>query len=146
MLVGYLGAHHHRFQRELGRLVGWPRRVPRQPHELAAELVSECSEVLEAPSVLIVWEEPEDGSIKLAWGAGADVTAATEPEATYGSFVVSGLERRTFSGDTRGRRERRTSCTGRRDPSVSVSDGRFIRHCRPDSTWSGSSPGASTAS
>ena len=96
LLVGYLGAHHHRFQRELGRLVTWPRRVPRKPHELAAELVSECSEVLEASRVLIVWEEPEDGSINLAWGAGADVTLATEPEATYGAFVVSGLERGTF--------------------------------------------------
>ena len=96
ILVGYLGAHHHRFQSELARLVTWPRRVPRKPHELAAELVSECSDVLDAPRVLIVWEEPEDGSINLAWGAGADVTLATEPEATYGAFVVSGLERGTF--------------------------------------------------
>jgi len=96
VLVGYLGAHHHRFQRELGRLVSWPRRVPRQPDELAAELVSECADVLEAPRVLIMWEEPEDGTIKLAWGAGADITQATEPEARFGSFVVSGLERGTF--------------------------------------------------
>jgi signal transduction histidine kinase len=95
-LVGYLGAHHHRFQRELARLVEWPRRVPRKPNELAAELVAECSEVLEAPRVLIIWEEPEDGMINLAWGAGTDVTLASEPEASYGSFVVSGLERRTF--------------------------------------------------
>ena len=102
VLVGYLGAHHHRFQRELGRLVGWPRRVPRQPPELAAELVSECSEVLEAPRVVIVWEEPEDGSINLAWGAGRDVAVATEPEATYGSFVVSGLERRSFQATRAG--------------------------------------------
>ena len=48
VLVGYLGAHHHRFQRELDarRMAAC---VPRQPPELAAELVSECSEVLEAP-------------------------------------------------------------------------------------------------
>jgi signal transduction histidine kinase len=96
VLVGYLGAHHHRFQRELGRLVAWPRRVPRQPGELAAELVAECSEVLEAPRVLLIWEEPEDGTVKLAWGASDNVTQATEPEARFGSFVVSGLERGTF--------------------------------------------------
>ena len=66
------------------------------PAELAAELVAECSEVLEAPRVLIIWEEPEDGTVKLAWGAGDDVTQATEPEARFGSFVVSGLERGTF--------------------------------------------------
>jgi signal transduction histidine kinase len=107
VLVGYLGAHHHRFQRELGRVVAWPRRAPRQPHELAAELVRECSETLEAPRVLIVWEEPEDGSIQLASGAGMDVSLATEPEATYGSFVISNLERRTFqakhANDEKGR-------------------------------------------
>ncbi len=96
VLVGYLGAHHHRFQRELGRLVSWPRRVPRQPDELAAELVSECAEVLEAPRVLVMWEEPEDGSIKLAWGSGTDVAQATEPEARFGSFVVAALEKGTF--------------------------------------------------
>jgi signal transduction histidine kinase len=95
-LVGYLGAHHYRFQREIGSLVSWPRRVPRDPRELVTELVAECSEVLEAPRVLIVWEDPDEGSINLAWGAGADVSMAVEPEGTYGSFVVSGLERRTF--------------------------------------------------
>src|SRR4029078_1276841 len=77
VLVGYLGAHHHRFQRELGRLVAWPRRVPRQPDELASELVSECADVLEAPRVLLMWEEPEEGTIKLAWGSGSDVAQGT---------------------------------------------------------------------
>ncbi len=96
VLVGYLGAHHHRFQRELGRLVAWPRRVPRQPDELASELVSECADVLEAPRVLLMWEEPEEGTIKLAWGSGSDVAQGTEPEARFGSFVVSGLEKGTF--------------------------------------------------
>jgi len=96
VLVGYLGAHHHRFQRELGRLVAWPRRVPRQPDELASELVSECADVLEAPRVLLMWEEPEEGTVKLAWGSVSDVAQGTEPEARFGSFVVSGLEKGTF--------------------------------------------------
>jgi len=96
VLVGYLGAHHHRFQRELGRLVAWPRRVPREPDELASELVSECADVLEAPRVLLMWEEPEEGTVKLAWGSDADVSQGTEPEARFGSFVVAGLEKGTF--------------------------------------------------
>jgi signal transduction histidine kinase len=56
--------------------------------------------------VLIVWEEPDEGGVNLAWGSGGDVTSASEPEATYGSFVMSGLERRTFqaadAGDEQG--------------------------------------------
>jgi signal transduction histidine kinase len=95
-LVGYLGAHHHRFQREIGRLVAWPRRVPRDPGELVSELVKECSEVLEAPRVLIVWEDPDEGNISLAWGDGTKTSVASEPEGTYGSFAVSALDRRTF--------------------------------------------------
>ena len=147
VLVGYLGAHHHRFQRELGRLVAWPRRVPRQPDELAAELVSECADVLEAPRVLLMWEEPEEGSIKLAWGS-RDPTSrrAPSPKRAYGSFVVSGLEQGTFQTP------HASAGHGARDPLVggivpaAASAARFIPRCRPASTWSGSSPGASTAS
>ncbi len=122
-LIAYLGAYHHRFQREIGRIIGWPRRVPRQPRELVGELIAGCSEVLEAPKVLIVWEEPDEGEINLAWGSGSDVMWASEPEATYGSFVLSGLERETFqaadAGDERG-------------VVVHRSDGAFRqRVCRP---------------
>jgi signal transduction histidine kinase len=106
VLIAYLGAYHHRFQREIGKIISWPRRVPRQPRELVGEIIAECSEVLEAPKVLIVWEEPDEGEINLAWGSGRDVTWASEPEATYGSFVLSGLERKAFqaadAGDERG--------------------------------------------
>ena len=122
-LIAYLGAYHHRFQREIGRIISWPRRVPRQPRELVGEIIAECSEVLEAPKVLIIWEEPDEGEINLAWGSGNDVTWASEPEATYGSFVLSGLEQKTFqaadAGDERG-------------VVVHWSDGAFRRRvCRP---------------
>ena len=105
-LVGYLGEHHYRFQREIGSLVGWPRRVPREPRELVTELVAECSEVLEAPRVLIVWEDPDEGSINVAWGAGTDVSVAVEPEGTFGSFVVSGARSAPVPDDRRCGRSR----------------------------------------
>jgi signal transduction histidine kinase len=123
VLIAYLGAYHHRFQREIGRIVSWPRRVPRQPRELVGEIIAECSEVLEAPQVLIVWEEPDEGDINLAWGSGSDVTWATEPEATYGSFVVPGLEQKTFQA---------TDVANERGVVVHWSDGAFRRRvCRP---------------
>jgi signal transduction histidine kinase len=95
-LIAYLGAYHHRYQREIGRIISWPRLVPREPRELVGEVIAECSEVLEAPRVLIIWEDPDEGVVNLAWGAGRDVTWASEPEATYGSFVLPGLERKAF--------------------------------------------------
>ena len=105
-LIAYLGAYQHRFQREIGRIISWPRRAPREPRELAGEIIAECSAMLDAPRVLLVWEDPDEGEINLAWGAGGDMTSTTEPEATYGSFVLSGLERVTFqaadAGNERG--------------------------------------------
>ncbi len=122
-LIAYLGAYHHRFQREIGRIVSWPRRVPRQPRDLVAEIIAECSEVLEAPKVLIVWEEPDEGEINLAWGSGGDVTWASEPEATYGSFVLSGLEQKTFQA---------TDVGDERGVVMDWSDGAFRKRiCRP---------------
>jgi signal transduction histidine kinase len=122
-LIAYLGAYHHRFQREIGRIISWPRRVPRQPRELVGEIIAECSEVLEAPRVLIIWEEPDEGKINLAWGSGSDVTWATEPEATYGSFVLSGLEQKTFQA---------ADVADERGVVVHWSDGAFRRRvCRP---------------
>jgi signal transduction histidine kinase len=121
--MAYLGAYHHRFQREIGRIISWPRRVPRQPRELVGEIIAECSEVLEAPRVLIIWEEPDEGKINLAWGSGSDVTWATEPEATYGSFVLSGLEQKTFQA---------ADVADERGVVVHWSDGAFRRRvCRP---------------
>jgi signal transduction histidine kinase len=122
-LIAYLGAYHHRFQREIGRIISWPRRVPRRPRELVGEIIAECSEVLEAPRVLIIWEEPDEGKINLAWGSGSDVTWATEPEATYGSFVLSGLEQKTFQA---------ADVADERGVVVHWSDGAFRRRvCRP---------------
>ena len=95
-LIAYLGAYHHRYQREMGRIINWPRRVPREPRELAGEIITECGDVLAAPRVLLIWEEPDEGAVNLAWGSGSDVTWASEPEATYGAFVLSGLEGKTF--------------------------------------------------
>jgi signal transduction histidine kinase len=98
-LIAYLGAHHNRFQREIGKLVAWPRRISHDLRELVEEIIAECSEILLAPRILIVWEDPDEGSVHLAWGSGSDVTWASEPEATYGSFVVAGLEHRSFQAE-----------------------------------------------
>lgn len=95
-LIAYLGAHHDRFLHEIGKIVSWPRRIPRDLRELIDEVIAECAESLQAPRILIVWEDPDEGSVNLASGAADDVTWASEPESTYGSFVVAGLEHRSF--------------------------------------------------
>jgi signal transduction histidine kinase len=126
ILLGYLGAFHHRFQREIGRLVSWPRKLPHTPRDLVQEIITQSAEILEAPRVLLVWEEPEEGYVNLAFGGQRAMTWEVEPEAAYGSFVNPGLEHRSFQA-----------------PDVSDDSGRVIhwsadsflqRHGRPIST------------
>jgi signal transduction histidine kinase len=95
-LIAYLGAYQNQFQREINRVVSWPRRVPSNPRDLAAEIIAQSAAILEAPRVLLVWEEPADGDVNLAWGAAGDVSWAAEPEATYGSFVAPGYEHKSL--------------------------------------------------
>jgi signal transduction histidine kinase len=123
VLLGYLGAYQHRFQREIDRLVSWPRKLPRIPRDVFAEIVAQSAEILESPRVLLVWDDPDTGDVNLAWGAGGAVTIASEPEGTYASLVVPGLEHRSFqaaeAGDEHGR-------------VIQWSDGSFRhRYCRP---------------
>jgi signal transduction histidine kinase len=95
-LIAYLGAYQTQFQREINRVVSWPRRVPSNSRDLAAEIVAQSAEILEAPRVLLVWEEPAEGDVNLAWGSRGDMSWASEPEATYGSFVAPGYEHKSL--------------------------------------------------
>jgi signal transduction histidine kinase len=95
-LLGYLEELHHRFQREISRLASWPRRIARTPRDVVSEVITQSADLLEAPRIVLIWEEPGTGRVNLAWRAGEDVMWADEPEGRYGSFVLPALERRIF--------------------------------------------------
>src|SRR5439155_18176151 len=59
-LVGYLGAYQRKYQQEIGRLVAWPRKIPPSSHALISEILVESAEILDAPRILLLWEEPGD--------------------------------------------------------------------------------------
>jgi signal transduction histidine kinase len=94
--IGYLGTHQHRFQYEISRLASWPRRPARDPRALLSEIINQSSEFLGAPRTVLVWEEPGEAWINVAWQTNDGIMWVQEPEATYGSFVVPGLELATF--------------------------------------------------
>ena len=106
-LIGYLGTHQHRFQYEIGRLASWPRKPTRDPRLLVSEVIRQSSEFLGCPRMVLVWEEPGEGWVNVAWQSQHEVMWTQEPEATYGSFVLPGLEQTTFqvadAADDRGR-------------------------------------------
>ena len=107
-LLAYLGAYHQRYQHEIARLTAWPRRITEDRHELISEIVTQCAQVLDARRVLLVWDEPGEGSVNLAWiGDSGEVVSCQEREGFYESLVVPRLEQASFqaadAGDERGR-------------------------------------------
>jgi signal transduction histidine kinase len=94
--VAYLGGHQSRFQYEIGRLASWPRKPARDPRELVAEIIRQAEEFLRAPRVVLVWEEPGEGWVNVAWRSAEGMMWTHEPEATYGAFVLPGLEQSSF--------------------------------------------------
>lgn len=95
-LLGYFAALQHRFQREISRFASWPRRISRTPRDVVSEVLTQSADLLEAPRLVLIWEELSTGRINLAWRAGEDVMLAGEPEGSYDSFVLPALERRSF--------------------------------------------------
>jgi signal transduction histidine kinase len=96
-LLGYLGAYHNRFQREISRLTAWPRRIPEDRPELVTEVVSQCADIFETPRVLLVWEERSQGAVNVAWrSATGQIEWSQEPEGTYESLVAPRLEQASF--------------------------------------------------
>jgi signal transduction histidine kinase len=98
-LVAYLGMHQHRFQYEISRLASWPRKPVRDPRALVAEIIQQSSEFLDCQRVVLVWEEPGEGWVNVAWQSQDEMMWTHEPEATYGSFVLPGLENASFQVD-----------------------------------------------
>jgi signal transduction histidine kinase len=95
-LVGFLGTHHYRFQYEISRLASWPRRPMQDRRALLAEILRQSSEFLRAPRTVLVWEEPGEGWVNVAWQSPDGLEWTQEAEAAYGSFVLPGLEQTSF--------------------------------------------------
>ena len=95
-VLGYFGAIQQRSYLELVRLASWPRQISRDPHDAVSEVIFESTDLVEAPRVLLVWEEPSEGRVNLAWRGDGAVVWTSEPEGTYGSLVLPGLERSSF--------------------------------------------------
>jgi signal transduction histidine kinase len=95
-LLGYLGAHQHRFEQEVGRIASWPRTISGDTTEVVSEILAQSGELLDAPRVLLVWEEPGADWVNLAWRANGTLGTAREPEGAFGSLVLPELERHCF--------------------------------------------------
>ena len=95
-LLGYLGMYQHRLHREISGLAAWPRRLPTQGSEGLQEVLSHAATVLMAPRLVLVWEEGDEPSLRIATRAGEEFTTALERPDVFGTLVAEALEFSSF--------------------------------------------------
>jgi signal transduction histidine kinase len=89
-LLAYLGAHHHRLERELGSLARWPRRPAAGEEEGLRALLAHAAATLGARRVVLVWEEHDEPWLRVAQQDGAAFQVSSEAPDTFGE-IVDGL-------------------------------------------------------
>jgi len=95
-LVGYLGTYSHPLESEVSRVALWPRRLPRTSRALVSDIIVRSSEVLDVPSVVLVWTAPNNTQVNIAWRLDEDLQWMREPEGTYVPLVAPELEAHSF--------------------------------------------------
>jgi len=96
ILLAFVSAHQFRFQKEIARLAAWPRRISRDARDVVEEVLAQSSALLEAPRLVIVWHEPADGGLNIAWHAKGAAEWVQEAETRYDPLVTAAFERRSF--------------------------------------------------
>src|SRR5215210_6904428 len=95
-LLGYLGSYQHRLQREIAGLSAWPRRLPTHGPQALEEVLSYAATVLDAPRVLLAWEEGEEPSLRVALRAGETFEITHHRPDAFGKVVAEALGRSSF--------------------------------------------------
>ena len=95
-LVGYLGSYQFKLQREIGSLAAWPRRLSTQEPQALEEALRYAGTVLEAPRVVLVWEEGEEPGLRVAMRAGDKFDLSRARPDAFGVLVAETLQRSSF--------------------------------------------------
>jgi signal transduction histidine kinase len=95
-MLTVLSAHHHRFQREIGQIAGWPRHVDSDSRTAVSEVLSQVGALLDAPLVLLAWTEVGEDNLKLAWLRGGETKWAEGTRTEYDPLVLAGVDGKSF--------------------------------------------------
>jgi signal transduction histidine kinase len=96
ILLAFVGAHQFRFQREIGHLAAWPRRISRDAADVIDEVLTQAGALLEAPRLVLVWEDPAESVLNIAWRASGKVEWLQEADTRYEPVVAPGLAGKSF--------------------------------------------------
>lgn len=106
-LLGYLGMYQHRLHREISGLAAWPRRLPTHGSEGLQEVLTHAATVLSAPRLVLLWEEGDEPSLRIATREGDDFATTLERPDVFGNVVAEALELSSFVCTGVGTRRRR---------------------------------------
>jgi len=95
-LLGYLGTYQERLNTERSRLAAWPRREAGEKLVVVRELLDHAATILQAPRMLMIWEEPEEPCALVARRSDGKFDVSDEPLGAFGSMVVESLVGRSF--------------------------------------------------
>jgi signal transduction histidine kinase len=95
-LLGYLGTYQERLNTERSRLAAWPRRGAGEALEVVRELLDHAAGILQAPRMLMIWEEREEPWTRVAWRSADRFDLSDEPLGTFGPLVIEPLADNSF--------------------------------------------------
>jgi signal transduction histidine kinase len=106
-LLGYLGSYQQRLHREIASLAAWPRRLPTEGTEALQEVLTYASTVLNVPRLVLIWEEADEPSLRVAIREGSEFQTTHERPDAFGSIVAEALEKSSFIATRIGTRRTR---------------------------------------
>jgi signal transduction histidine kinase len=96
-LLYYMGSYQFRLQSEMSSLAAWPRRLPTHGPQALEEVLAYAATVIEAPRLVLVWEEGDEPSLRMAMRDGQRFELSRERPDAFGGFVAAPLERSSFA-------------------------------------------------
>jgi hypothetical protein len=95
-LLGYLGTYQERLKTERSRLAAWPQRGAGEAQGVVRELLDHAAGILQAPRMMMIWEEPEDPWTRVACRSDGMFDLSDEPLGAFGPLVAGHLAGKSF--------------------------------------------------
>jgi signal transduction histidine kinase len=95
-LLGYLGTYQERLKTERSRLAAWPQRDSGEAPRVVRELLDHAAGILQAPRMMMIWEEPEGPWTRVACRSDGKFDLNDEPLGAFGPLVDAHLAGRSF--------------------------------------------------
>lgn len=95
-LLGYLGVHESQRRIQLSNLAAWPRTPLLEFEKAVSQILEQAGNILEAPRVLLAWEESEEPWLHLVMFSGGQLQWSRKPSGIFNPMVAASLDGNSF--------------------------------------------------